>query len=227
MNKKKYKLKKDINELVDDTLSLIHGDDESHNLSNVQSKKTMDARVAAQTQPYSWNKKLGFGAEYFPDAYFYVSEEDEKLKKENIDEIVSIDSETAEKDPDLVKKLQDKIGNEDIIQIKEEQRALDMIENIIKKRMKENILSRRTELNDLETPSSILSFDELKKEHPLISKDITTLTDKLSQHKDEIKKYGATILMEIINSLNIENISSKLKRILINRIKGIEINNTV
>ena len=175
----------------------------------------------------SWNKKLGFGAEYFPDAYFYVSEEDEKLKKENIDEIVSIDSETAEKDPDLVKKLQDKIGNEDIIQIKEEQRALDMIENIIKKRMKENILSRRTELNDLETPSSILSFDEFKKEHPLISKDITTLTDKLSQHKDEIKKYGATILMEIINSLNIENISSKLKRILINRIKGIEINNTV
>ena len=51
-----------------------------------------------------------------------------KNNNENIDEIVSIDSETAEKDPDLVKKLQDKIGNEDIIQIKEEQ-IIKLIKN--------------------------------------------------------------------------------------------------
>lgn len=38
---------------------------------------------------------------------------------DNLDEVISIDSETAEKDPDLVKKLQDKIGDKDIIKISE------------------------------------------------------------------------------------------------------------
>jgi len=52
----------------------------------------------------------------------------EKELNKNNNEIVSIDSETAEKDPDLVKKLQDKIGNEDIIQIKEEQ-IIKLIKN--------------------------------------------------------------------------------------------------
>ena len=47
-----------------------------------------------------------------------IQEKDFSLTN-NLDEVVSIDSETAEKDPDLVKKIQDKIGDENIIKISE------------------------------------------------------------------------------------------------------------
>ena len=47
-----------------------------------------------------------------------IQEKDFSLTN-NLDEVVSIDSETAEKDPDLVKKIQDKIGDENINKISE------------------------------------------------------------------------------------------------------------
>lgn len=46
----------------------------------------------------------------------------------NIDEVVSIDAETAEREPDLVKKISDKIGDKEIIKIDENQ-LRKLIEN--------------------------------------------------------------------------------------------------
>lgn len=48
-----------------------------------------------------------------------VLEKDWSSKNNNLDETITIDSETAERDPDLVKKLEDKIGDEDVIKITE------------------------------------------------------------------------------------------------------------
>ena len=191
MSNKKYHLKKNISELVDATLNLVHGDDKSHVVSNVQSKKTMDQTVQAQTQPYSFNKKLGFGAEYFSDASFSVSENDDKSK-------------------DL-----------------SEEKALTMIENIIKKRMKEDLLSKRSDLRDIDISTEIPGFDEFKSKFPIVSKYTTILTDRIKEKKQEnIGEYGATILSEIMDSFNIDEISPKVKKILINKIKGISnINN--
>ena len=58
MKKRKFRLKKPITELVDDTLSLISGDDKEHVNQNVRSPKTTDSKIAATTQPFSWNPPL-------------------------------------------------------------------------------------------------------------------------------------------------------------------------
>ena len=182
MKKKKFRLKKPITELVDDTLSLISGDNKDHVNQNVRSPKTIDSKIAATTQPFSWNRKIGFGGEYYPDAYFSVSESDDKLKENNISE----------------------------------QKALKMIEDI---------MSKRSELRDIEEPISIPTFDELQKIYPIISRHITLLADKIKDKKDEdIGKYGATILSEIMDSFDVDQISPKLKKVLISKLKGITYN---
>ena len=54
------------------------------------------------------------------------------LSSNNLDEIISIDSETAEREPDLVKKISDKIGDKEVIKISESY-IRKLIENNIKK----------------------------------------------------------------------------------------------
>ena len=186
MKKKKFKLKKSINELVDDTLSLIHGDSKDHVNQNVSSKKTFDSRVQAQTQPFSWNRRLGFGSEFYPDAYFSISEEDNmSSKKTNIQDLA-------------------------------EDKVLKMVENILKK---------RSELRGIETPIKIPDFVEFKEKFPIVSKYTILLTDKIKNREDEIGDFGATIFNQIIDSLNIDQISSNLKKIIINKLNGITYNN--
>jgi len=174
--KKKYKLKKNINELIDDTLSMIHGDEPS-SLSNVRAKKTMDNKVQATTQNWSWNKRRGAGGEYYQDPGISINE--------------------------------DNIGEEKI---------LGMIENIMK---------RRDEEGGLDTIVTIPDFDSFKQEHPILSRYTTILTDRMKDREDNIEEYGATIINEIIDSFDIDTLSSKLKKTLINKIKGIGVTNTV
>lgn len=182
MIKKKYKLKKSIEELVDSTLNLIRGDNKDHVNSNVRAAKTMDNTINATTQPYSWNKKLGSGAEYFSDASFSISEKDDKLKKN--------------------KSLS-------------ENKVLDMVEELLKK---------RSDFRDIDTPTTIPEFDEFKEKHPIVAKDITILTDEIKDKKEEIGEYGATILSSIMDSFDVDQISPKVKKILINKLKGISYN---
>ncbi len=178
--KKKFKLKKSIDELVDATLNLVHGDNKDHVVSNVQSKKTMDQNIQATTQPFSWNKRAGgYGAEYF-DAGSLTENNDKK---------------------DLA-----------------ESKALTMIEDL---------LSKRSDLRDIDISTEIPNFDEFKNKFPIVSRYTTILTDKIKDKKEEnIGDFGATILSEIMDSFNIDEISPKVKKILISKIKGINnINN--
>jgi hypothetical protein len=49
----------------------------------------------------------------------------------------------------------------------------------------------------------------------------------MKDREDNIEEYGATIINEIIDSFDIDTLSSKLKKTLINKIKGIGVTNTV
>ncbi len=78
-----------------------------------------------------------------------IIKEKDWSSSETLDEIVSIDSETAERDPDLVKKLQDKIGKDDVIKISEQQ-IRKLIENKENPRITKNKLleSLKIKTND-------------------------------------------------------------------------------
>ncbi|PCI27520.1 hypothetical protein COB55_05620, partial [Candidatus Wolfebacteria bacterium] len=73
------------------------------------------------------NKEREFGrtSRYDPkiddirDILDELRKELKSLTINQVDEVITIDSETAERDPDMVKKLQDKLGDEDMIQITE------------------------------------------------------------------------------------------------------------
>lgn len=51
--------------------------------------------------------------------WIIINKKDWKSSDNNLDEIISIDAETAERDPDLVKKISDKIGDKEIVKINE------------------------------------------------------------------------------------------------------------
>ncbi|PCI28673.1 hypothetical protein COB55_03605 [Candidatus Wolfebacteria bacterium] len=182
---KKLRLKKSITELVDDTLSLVSGDDESHNLSNVRSAKTLDNKIQATTQNWSWNKKHGYGGEYYQDPGLSINEDNIEEEETSISE----------------------------------EKVLGMIENIMKK--------RRNEQEGFATPTTIPTFEDFKQNHPILSKYTTVLTDRMKDREDNIEEYGSTILLEIINSFDIDDLSPQIKKTLINRIKGITVGNTV